>query len=134
MLSGAGNHEQIYVTQRDIRELQLAKPAVYSGIRILKQKLGIKLQDVEEVLIAGAFGNFIRRSSARRIGLIPDIDSSKIKFIGHASSSGAKLLLLSKEKERQAEKIADSARHVELAVSASFQQEFAENMLFKDKK
>ncbi len=132
-LSGEDNHRKICITQRDIRELQLAKSAIYSGIRILKQTLGVKIEDVEEILIAGAFGNFIRRSNAKRIGLIPDIPSHKIKFIGNASSSGAKLLLLSKEIEKEAERIADAAEHVELASSGAFQQEFAENMLFPEK-
>lgn len=132
-LSGENNHRKVCITQRDIRELQLAKSAIYSGIRILKQTLGVKIEDVEEILIAGAFGNFIRRSNAKRIGLIPDIPSHRIKFIGNASSSGAKLLLLSKEIEKEAEKIADAAEHVELASSGAFQKEFAENMLFPEK-
>ncbi len=108
----------------------MAKSAIYSGIRILKRKLGVKLEDIEEVLIAGAFGNFIRRSNAKRIGLIPAVDSNKIKFIGNASSSGAKLLLLSKEMEKEAERIAGMAEHVELASSEYSHTEFSENMLF----
>lgn len=132
ILSGEGNHRQVYITQRDIRELQLAKSAIYSGIRILKRRLGIRLCDIEEILVAGAFGNFIRRSSAKRIGLIPGIPSNRIKFIGNASSSGAKLLLLSKDVEKEAVRIADSIKHVELASSVHFQQEFAEHMLFPE--
>ncbi len=132
VLGGGNGEPPVSLTQRDIRELQLAKSAISSGIKILKQKLKVRLDDIEEVLIAGAFGNFIRRSNARRIGLIPDIPSSKIKFIGNASSSGAKLLLLSTRIEKEAAGIANSIEHVELATSGSFQKEFAESMLFPE--
>lgn len=131
-LSGENNHKDVFITQRDIRELQLAKSAIYSGMRILKRKLAMKLEDIEEVLIAGAFGNFIRRSSAKRVGLIPDIPSNRIKFIGNASSSGARLALLSESMRVEAERIADNVKNVELASSPAFHSQFAENMFFPE--
>ncbi len=132
VLSPKDSGNMVYITQGDIRELQLAKSAIYSAVKILKRALGVKLEDVEEVLIAGAFGNFIRRKNARRIGLIPNLPSGRIKFIGNASSSGAKLLLLSREIEKEAEKISNSTEHLELASSGLFHREFAENMLFPE--
>ncbi len=131
-----GNHDRggnhVFITQRDVRELQLAKAAISAGVKLLKDELGISNSDIQEILLAGAFGNFIRRSNAKRIGLIPDLPSEKIKFIGNAACSGAKLALLSRNLEKEAEAISSSVEHVELSRHRDFQNEFAEAMLFPE--
>ena len=120
----------IFITQKDIRELQLAKSAISAGIKILEKELGIEHKDISEILLAGAFGNFIRRSNAKRIGLIPDIPSEKIRFVGNSASSGAKLALLSEDLKKQAEEISKHTRYIELSTSSDFNNFFADEMLF----
>ncbi len=129
--SGSGG-QHIFVTQRDVRELQLAKAAISAGVMLLKKELGVKNDDIKEILLAGAFGNFIRRSNAKRIGLIPNLPADRIKFIGNAASSGAKLALLSRDLEKEVETISNFVEHVELSTNMDFQDEFAEAMFFPE--
>ena len=82
--TGIGN--DIVFTQKDIREVQLAKGAMFAGQQVLLQEQGFTLRDLENVLLAGAFGNYIRISSAKRIGLLPNLPDNKIISIGNALS------------------------------------------------
>ncbi len=125
------HNRPILITQKDVRELQLAKGAIAAGIKILEKELGIKDEDISQVLLAGAFGNFIRRSNAKRIGLIPNLPSDRIKFIGNAASSGAKLALLSRDLKEEAESISKETEYIELSARADFQEEFAMAMGFR---
>jgi len=121
----------IILTQRDIREVQLGTGAIRAGISILLRKAGIGVSDLKSVLIAGGFGNFIRRSSAQRIGLLPaGIDHQKIRYVGNTSLAGAKVALLSTEARRQGEELARRVKHVDLSTAEGFHEEFAEAMLF----
>lgn len=124
--------EPLFLTQKDIRELQLASAAIRSGINILLKLEGLTPADLSHVFIAGAFGNFIRRNHARRIGLLPAIPSDRIWFIGNASSLGAKRALLSVAEKRQAADIAARVRHVDLSLSPEFQAEFGNAMIFPE--
>ena len=125
------NHERdILLTQRDVRELQLAKGAIFAGFQVLKKELGTRDEDIEEILLAGAFGNYLRPESARRIGLLPNIPLERIKFIGNAAGAGAKLVLLNKDFRQIAERLSREIEYIELAGRADFQQIFAEAMLF----
>jgi uncharacterized 2Fe-2S/4Fe-4S cluster protein (DUF4445 family) len=120
----------ILLWQRDVRELQLASGAIRAGINILLRHAGIAPSDLGAVLLAGAFGNFIRRSNARRIGLLPDIPCSRIRFIGNAASLGAKLALLAEEERAYAEVLRKRTAHVDLSLDAEFQNEFGLAMMF----
>ncbi len=121
----------VFLTQRDIREVQLGSGAIRAGISILLRKAGLKVADLKTVLIAGGFGNFIRRSSAQRIGLLPaGIDHQRIRYVGNASLAGAKASLLSTEARRRGEEMARRARHVDLSTAEGFHEEFADAMLF----
>lgn len=121
----------IMVTQKDIRELQLAKGAMAAGIHILMEKYGVGVEDVGEVLLAGAFGNYLNPHSACVIGLIPKELEGKIKMIGNAAGTGAKLALLSVSEYKRAKDIADSVEFVELASYPDFSSIFAKAMYFK---
>jgi len=126
-----GGNAPVTVTQRDIRELQLATGAIRAGVSILLRLAGLEAGQLERVLIAGGFGSFIRRSHAQRIGLLPgQVDHSRLRFVGNTSLSGARWALLSTEARRQAELLARRARHVQLSEDANFQNEFAEAMIF----
>lgn len=124
--------EAILLYQRDIRELQLANAAIRAGINILLKTAGIKADDLDTVLLAGAFGNFIRRSNARRIGMLPQIPCERIRFVGNTASFGAKKVLLSKQEAQYAGRIQKAAEHIDLSASAEFQDEFGAAMIFPE--
>lgn len=125
--------EAVYLWQKDVRELQLATGAIRAGINLLLRRRGLKSEDLGSVLLAGAFGNFIRRSNARRIGLLPQITCGRIHFIGNAASLGAKLALLSAEERIRAEELRKKAEHIDLSLDPEFQMEFGEAMMFPSK-
>ena len=122
--------KSIYLTQKDVREVQLAKAAVYAGVKILLKEVNISPEDIHKVLLAGAFGNFINKESARRIGLIPYLPLKKIKFIGNAAGMGAKIALLSKRMRQVAQEISVKVRYLELSSRPDFQDEFIKAMYF----
>ncbi len=123
----------IVLTQRDLRELQLATGAIRAGIAILLGRVGLKPADLERVLIGGGFGNFIRRSNAQRIGLLPtEIEHRRIRYMGNTSLAGARLAALSLEARRTAEDLARRTRHVDLSADPAFARAFAESMIFPE--
>lgn len=126
---GAGT-EAIYFTQKDVRELQLAKGAVRAAVELLLKECGLKVSDLSAVLLAGAFGNYIRPQSAVRMGLLPAMDPGKIRGVGNAAGAGAMMALVSMAQRQKACQIAREAEHIELAQCAAFQQMFMETMLF----
>ncbi|MHB8074680.1 ASKHA domain-containing protein [Desulfosporosinus fructosivorans] len=126
-----GNGRPIMITQSDIRELQMAKGAIAAGVRVLMETYGIQVQDVKEVLLAGAFGNYLNPHSACVIGLIPPELESKIKMIGNAAGTGAKLALLSSGEFRRAKIIAEGVKFVELGSYPRFNNIFGESTYFK---
>jgi uncharacterized 2Fe-2S/4Fe-4S cluster protein (DUF4445 family) len=122
--------DKIVLTQQDIRQLQLAKAAIRAGIKLLQKKIGLEDDDIKQVLLAGAFGNYIRRESALRIGLLPNLPLERIHFIGNAAASGAQMVLLSLKCRAQAKKLARKIEYVEIANEPDFQGVFAECMSF----
>jgi uncharacterized 2Fe-2S/4Fe-4S cluster protein (DUF4445 family) len=129
--SAAG--KPLVLTQRDFRELQLATGAIRAGIRILLKRAGLKPHDLQSVFIAGGFGNFIRRSNAQRIGLLPgQIEHHLIYYRGNTSLSGARLTALSLSARQMAEDIARRTEHVDLSKEPDFQEVFAEAMVFPE--
>ncbi|MDD5706280.1 MAG: ATP-binding protein, partial [Kiritimatiellae bacterium] len=124
----------IAFTQRDVREVQLGCGAIRAGIGILLRLAGLEVSQLQTVLIAGGFGNFIRRSSAQRIGLLPPgIDHRRIRYVGNVSLAGARCALLSTNARKRGEELARIARHVELSTADGFQDAFADAMMFPDK-
>jgi len=121
---------KIVLTQRDIRQIQLAKGAISAGIRLILKEMSMKLEDLDEILLAGAFGNYINKENAQRIGLLPDISPDRIRFVGNAASTGAKMALLSREVRRDADTIRHKTRHLELANLPGFMDTLTDCMLF----
>lgn len=124
------DQKPIYLTQKDVRELQLAKGAIASGIKILTDEMGIRLEDIDQVYLAGALGNYINPYSAMRIGLIPRLDPELIRSLGNAASMGASLVLLSRIYWQRAKDITDFIEHIELSSRLDFNQYFIEQMDF----
>lgn len=122
--------ERLLLTQQDVRQLQLAKAAVRAGIKLLQKKIGLEDDDIKQVLLAGAFGNYIRRESALRIGLLPDVPFERIHFVGNAAASGAEMLLVSLKCRTQAKKLARKIKYLEIAHEKEFESVFADSMSF----
>jgi uncharacterized 2Fe-2S/4Fe-4S cluster protein (DUF4445 family) len=127
-----GNKE-VRVTQKDIRELQLAKGAVYAGMKILLNYEGINFDDLDKIYLAGAFGTNLNVEKAIHIGLIPDIDPDKYRYIGNGALAGAAMLLLNKITWEAAEQIAKTASHLELALREDFEEEFMNAVSFPER-
>ena len=126
----AAGAADVVINQKDIREIQLAKGAMMAGIRILMDRLGLGEEDIREVFLAGAFGNYVRPESALAIGLLPRFPKTKITQVGNAAGSGAKMALLSTRALKEAGKIAEQIAYVELANIPDFQEQFIKGMAF----
>lgn len=120
----------VYVSQKDIRELQLAKGAIRAGIEILLKEYHISLEDIEQVYLAGSFGNFLRKESVKRTGIIPDIKLSKIKSAGNTAGLGVKLCLLNRYKLKQVQKFTEKVEYLELSYRPDFNDEFIKQLAF----
>jgi uncharacterized 2Fe-2S/4Fe-4S cluster protein (DUF4445 family) len=129
----SGTGAPVLLTQKDIRETQLATAAIRTGFTILLRRMGLAVQDVDAVLVAGGFGNFVRRSNAQRIGLLPrEMERSRIRFVGNTALAGARLAAASRKLRDRAEELARHAQHVDLAMDADFQTEYVSGMFFPE--
>jgi uncharacterized 2Fe-2S/4Fe-4S cluster protein (DUF4445 family) len=117
------------ITARDIREAQLAKAAIHAGIESLLERFDATPDDIERLVLAGAFGNYISRSSAAAIGLIPEVDLARVESIGNAAGVGARLVLSSMSERRRADEIARRTEHVDLSQTPGFYDRFADSMM-----
>jgi uncharacterized 2Fe-2S/4Fe-4S cluster protein (DUF4445 family) len=120
--------QDIVVNQQDVRAIQLAKGALYSGCLIMMRKLGIASFD--RLAIAGAFGSHIDKEEAMVIGMIPDCDLKKVEYIGNAAGDGARIALLNVDKRKEANDVARRVEYVELALEEDFNDRFGEAMQF----
>ena len=127
----AGRNEDVTLTQGDIRQLQLAKSAIYSGIVLLQHVMGIDDADLAELMLCGGFGNYINTESAVTIRLLPDVDLDRITYVGNAAHLGAQMALLSERERLRAEELAQRIEHVALAARPDFQDIFIDGMSFE---
>jgi uncharacterized 2Fe-2S/4Fe-4S cluster protein (DUF4445 family) len=121
----------VYLTQKDVREVQLAKAAIRAGIGLLQKRLSVADADIKQIFLAGAFGNYIRRESALRIGLLPNVPIERIQSVGNAASSGAQMALVSSRWRKLASDLAGKIQYVEIAHDPLFESTFADSMLFE---
>lgn len=128
----SGNGQQIFLGQKDIREVQLAKGAMAAGIELMSRQLGIKTSDIKQVMIAGAFGNYMDPHSACAIGLIPRELESRIIPIGNAAGEGSKIAALSRYECNRAQKMAKHTEFLELATDPDFQDTFVDCLEFPE--
>jgi uncharacterized 2Fe-2S/4Fe-4S cluster protein (DUF4445 family) len=120
--------QDIVVNQQDVRAIQLAKGALYSGCLIMMRRLGIA--GFDRLAIAGAFGSHIDKEEAMVIGMIPDCDLKKVEYIGNAAGDGARIALLNVDKRKEANDVARRVEYVELALEEDFNDRFGEAMQF----
>jgi uncharacterized 2Fe-2S/4Fe-4S cluster protein (DUF4445 family) len=127
----SSGRRDVVITQRDIRQIQLAKGAISAGIVLLLDQAGLGVDDLSEIVLAGAFGNYITTESARRIGLLPQIPTGRIRFVGNAASTGARMALLSRAARRDADLLRHRTTHLELATLPAFMNTLTDSMLFE---
>ena len=126
----AGKNDDITLTQGDIRQLQLAKSAIYSGIVMLQHAMKIDDEELKELMLCGGFGNYINTQSAVTIRLLPTLPLERISYVGNAAQMGAQMALLSETERRRADDLASRIEHVALAASPEFQDIFVAGMGF----
>jgi uncharacterized 2Fe-2S/4Fe-4S cluster protein (DUF4445 family) len=122
--------DTVYLSQRDIRELQFAKAAIATGWRLLVEELGIGPGDIQQVLLAGSFGSYLSPASAVRIGLVPKVPVLRIVSAGNVAGEGAKLALLSVREREGARRLLEEVRYVELSDREDFNDLFVDLLAF----
>jgi uncharacterized 2Fe-2S/4Fe-4S cluster protein (DUF4445 family) len=118
--------KEIAITQQDVRNVQLAKAALYTGAKLMMKRLGI--EKVDKVILTGAFGNYINPEEAMALGVFPDCDLKNVYSVGNAAGDGARIALLNRDKRSEADEIASEVEYVELTIEEDFQREFIEAM------
>lgn len=118
--------QDITVTGHDVRQIQLAKGAMYTGAKLMMQRLGITKPD--KVILAGAFGSYIDKTKAMILGMIPDCEMENVYAVGNAAGDGARMALLNRGKREEAERMAREVEYVELSAHEDFEQEFTRSM------
>ncbi|MBN1161760.1 MAG: DUF4445 domain-containing protein [Dehalococcoidales bacterium] len=120
--------QDIVVCQKDIRAIQLAKGAMYSGARIMMKRMGVK--KIDRVILAGAFGSYIDKTSAAVIGLFPDCDPKRVYAVGNAAGDGARIALLNVDKRDEADLWARRVEYIELTLEPEFNNTFTKALNF----
>jgi uncharacterized 2Fe-2S/4Fe-4S cluster protein (DUF4445 family) len=128
----SGNGQKVYLSQKDIREVQLAKSAMAAGVELMADTLGIKIGEIKKVMIAGAFGNYMEPHSACGIGMIPKELEDRIVPVGNAAGEGAKIAALNYEEFKRCQKISTGCEFLELATHPDFQDTFVDLMEFPE--
>lgn len=118
--------QDIVISQRDVRAIQLAKGAMYAGAKIMMRHFGV--ERVDKVVLAGAFGNYIDKVSAAILGLFPDCDIKNVYSVGNAAGDGARMALLNVDKRKEADWVARKVEYIELTLELGFDKIFAEAM------
>lgn len=122
--------KKLFISQPDIRNLQLAKAAVAAGTMVLLEKAGMDVEELDRVLLAGAFGNYMDRRSAQRIGILPPVEEYRVLGLGNAASTGAGMMLVSMNERRRARELAKKIQYVELAGNERFRELFVDCLAF----
>jgi uncharacterized 2Fe-2S/4Fe-4S cluster protein (DUF4445 family) len=118
--------KEITITQQDVRNVQLAKGALYAGAKLMMKRLGI--EKLDKVILAGAFGTYIDTENAMVLGMFPDCDLKNVFAVGNAAGDGARIALLNKDKRAEAEEIARKVEYIELTLEENFKKEFMGSM------
>ena len=122
--------DAVYISQRDVRELQFAKAAISTGWSLLLEEIGQTQADVQQVLLAGSFGSYLSPASAVRIGLVPKLPVLRIVSAGNVAGEGAKMALLSMQERNGAKALLEEVRYVELSDRSDFNDRFVDQLAF----
>jgi uncharacterized 2Fe-2S/4Fe-4S cluster protein (DUF4445 family) len=127
---GPDGTDAVFLSQRDVRELQFAKASIATGWRILVEELGIDESEIEQVLLAGSFGSYLSPASAIRIGLVPRLPLTRIVSAGNVAGEGAKMVLLSMQERHAATAMLGTVAYVELSDRSDFNDRFVDELSF----
>jgi uncharacterized 2Fe-2S/4Fe-4S cluster protein (DUF4445 family) len=127
---GTAAADSIYLSQRDVRELQFAKAAIATGWQILLEEAGLTAADVKQVLLAGSFGSYLSPASAIRIGLVPKVPVMRVVSAGNVAGEGAKMALLSLRERAGGLALLEEVKYVELSDRADFNDRFVDQLAF----
>ncbi len=132
VLARSGEHggREIVLSQKDLREIQLAKGAIRAGIDILLEEMSVAPTDIDEVIVAGAFGTYLDPASAVRVGILPRVPVARVRQVGNAAGVGAKQVLISRAARVEAARLAKRTGYLELTLHPEFQERFARAMLY----
>ena len=122
--------DEVFLCQKDVRELQLAKAAIAAGVQLLCRKRGCRIEEIRTLLLAGAFGNYLDPDSACGIGLLPEVLRDRIVPVGNAAGAGARLAVLSEREFARAEDMASKAGFLELATEPDFMDVYVDEMSY----
>ncbi len=123
---------QIVVTQGDVRQVQLAKGAILSGFTVLLKKAGLRMEELDKVMIAGQFGAHLPAESLIGTGILPQEAAGKLSYVGNSSKTGAYMALLSRRVKQEIETLAEKMEYMELAETDNYERIFAESMIFSE--
>ncbi len=124
--------EGVYLSQRDVRELQFAKGSIATGIKVLMDILGVSTSDLDEIFLGGSFGSYLNPESAKIIGLVPPVEVDKIIAVGNSAGEGAKIALLSYRERQVAFELPSRIEYVELSGRTDFNDAFVSVLRFPD--
>lgn len=130
LVKGIDGNEDIYITQKDIRELQLAKGAIKAGINLLLKKAECSIKEIDRIYLAGGFGMNTPVETLLKIGVIPDIAAEKVQLVGNSALAGASMVLMSDKEKRYCEEISRKVERIELNTLDDFQNEFINALEF----
>ena len=125
-----GDTSNVYLSQRDVRELQFAKASIATGWRLLLNEWGADVEDLAQVLLAGSFGSYLSPASAVRIGLVPALALNRIVSAGNVAGEGAKMVLLSVQERAGALTLLEEVEYVELSDRRDFNDRFMAELAF----
>jgi uncharacterized 2Fe-2S/4Fe-4S cluster protein (DUF4445 family) len=124
--------DNVYLSQRDVRELQFGKGSIATGIKVLMDVMGVTTADLDEVLLGGSFGSYLNPESAKIIGLVPPVDVDRILSVGNTAGEGAKMSLLSLRERQVAFELPDKIEYVELSGRSDFNESFVSVLQFPE--
>ena len=122
--------DEVFLCQKDVRELQLAKAAIAAGVQLLCRKRGCRIEEIRTLLLAGAFGNYLDPDSACGIGLLPEVLRDRIVPVGNAAGAGARLAVLSEREFARAADMASKGGLLELATEPDFMDVYVDDMSY----
>ena len=130
MTEGGNGSDPLYITQGDIRQVQLAKGAILSGFMALMKRAGIGMEDLDKVLIAGQFGAHLPAQSITGTGILPFEVEDRIQYVGNTSKTGAYMALMSGKVKEEMQKLAHEMDYLELGATENYERLLSECLIF----
>lgn len=127
----SGNGQDIVITREDVHQIQLAKAAIRAGVDVLLKEAGLKEEEIDEFIIAGAFGTYLDLENAVRIGMFPHLPMDRFKQVGNAAGTGARQMLISRQKRQEAVALSRMENYIELTTYPGFTDIYVNEMFFQ---